>query len=141
MTASSAASSTAPPRVLIVDDEPVARAVIGTRVSSIGAVVTEAEDGATAMQCLLNNDFNAAIIDLEMPNINGFELISCIRGHPKLKHLSVIVLSGRDDPESVRTALQAGATSYLMKPLNWAAFGAHIRSCIGVRDTAAGTKA
>ena len=130
-------SIAAPPRVLVVDDEPVTRAVVGTRISSLGATVTEADNGGTALQYLLNDNFNAAIIDLEMPNLNGFELISCIRGHPKLKHLAVIVLSGRDDPGSIKDALQAGATSYIKKPLNWTAFGEHIRSCIGLRNVEA----
>ena len=112
------------PRVLVVDDEPIARMSIVMRLSSIGATVVEAEDGASALKELLQQPFDAAMI----------ELIGCIRGHPNLKHLAVIVLSGRDDPTSIRNALQAGATSYLLKPLNWTAFGEHIRSCIGLRE-------
>ena len=122
------------PRVLVVDDEPIARMSIVMRFSSIGATVVEAEDGASALKELLQQPFDAAMIDLEMPGLDGFELIGCIRGHPNLKHLAVIVLSGRDDPTSIRNALQAGATSYLLKPLNWTAFGEHIRSCIGLRE-------
>ena len=71
-----------------------------------------------------------------MPGLDGFELIGRIRGHPQLKHLAVVVLSGREDATAIRNALQAGATSYLLKPFNWAAFSEHIRSCIGLRERA-----
>ena len=127
-------SSAAVPHVLVVDDEPVERTVVSVRVAALGATVEEADDGATALRALLDGDFSAAIIDLEMPGLDGFELIGCIRGHPKLRHMPIIVLSGREDVRSVQNALQAGATSYLIKPLNWLAFGDHIRSTLGLME-------
>lgn len=136
MASTSTETANGPPRVLVVDDEPVARTVVGARIASLGAQVVEAGDGASALQKLLKEPFDAAIIDLEMPGLDGFELIGCIRGHPQLKHLAVVVLSGREDATAIRNALQAGATSYLLKPLNWAAFSEHIRSCIGLRERA-----
>ncbi len=121
------------PRVLIAEDEPFSRKVACGRIAALGATVVEAEDGAAALTLLLQEPFDAAIIDLEMPKLDGFQLLGCIRGHPKLRHLPIIVLSGREDGTSIRRALAAGATSYLQKPLNWTAFGEHIRSVLSLR--------
>jgi CheY-like chemotaxis protein len=121
------------PVVLLVDDEPVTRAVVSLRIASLGARVIEADDGASGLDCLLKTTVNAAIIDLEMPGLDGFALLGCIRGHPRLSHLPVIVLSGKEDPQSMQDALRAGATSYLLKPLNWTAFSGHIAAVLGVQ--------
>lgn len=124
------------PRVLVVDDEPLSRTVVAMRIASLGADVIEADSGGHALELLLTEPFDAAILDLEMPGVDGYELLGCIRGHPRLRHMTVIVLSGHDDRQSIQKALQAGATSYLLKPLNWTAFGEHIRFALGLRTEA-----
>jgi CheY-like chemotaxis protein len=68
-----------------------------------------------------------AIVDLEMPNFDGLDLIKSVRGNPMLKHIPIIVLTGNESREALDGALAAGATSFLLKPLNWSAFGEHIR--------------
>jgi diguanylate cyclase (GGDEF)-like protein len=61
-----------------------------------------------------------------MPKFGGLDLIKSIRGHPKLKRIPIIVVTGNESREALESALAAGATSYLLKPLNWRAFGEHI---------------
>lgn len=124
------------PRVLIVDDEPLSRTVVAMRIASLGADVIEADGGSRALELLLTEPYDAAILDLEMPGVDGYELLGCIRGHPRLRHMTLLVLSGQDDRISIQKALQAGATSYLLKPLNWTAFGEHIRFALGLRSEA-----
>src|SRR5205814_2078537 len=60
-------------------------------------------------------------------NYNGVELIKDMRGHPALKHIPIIVLTANESRGGLENALTAGATSFLLKPLNWSAFGEHIR--------------
>ena len=91
------------------------------------ADVVDAEDGYDALAHMQSHVFDLAIVDLEMPNFNGFELIKSVRGHPTLKHIPIIVLTGNESRSALESALTAGATSYLLKPLNWRAFGEHIR--------------
>lgn len=112
--------------VLVIDDDAFSRRVVASRIERLDAVVTEAEDGMTAFRLLHGQRFDLVILDLEMPNMNGYELLGCIRGAPSLKHLPVIVLTAKEDRTSLERALVSGATSYLVKPLNWTAFGAHI---------------
>jgi CheY-like chemotaxis protein len=114
------------PRVLIVDDDPFARVVVSKRIEQLGAAVVVAADGMEALDALKSGTFDLAVVDLEMPRLDGYELLGCIRGLPNLKHLPVIVLTGRDDRASLEKALTCGATSFLIKPLNWLAFSAHI---------------
>ena len=114
------------PRVLIVDDDPFARVVVSKRIEQLGAAVVVAADGLEALDALRSGTFDLAVVDLEMPRLDGYELLGCIRGLPNLKHLPVIVLTGRDDRASLEKALTCGATSFLIKPLNWLAFSAHI---------------
>jgi diguanylate cyclase (GGDEF)-like protein len=114
------------PSVLIVDDDAFSRAVVSKRIAMLADVV-DAEDGFDALAHMQSTVFDLAIVDLEMPNFNGFELIKSVRGHPMLKHIPIIVLTGNETRGALESALTAGATSYLLKPLNWRAFGEHIR--------------
>ena len=113
-------------RVLIVDDDAFSRTAVAKKVQQLRATTLEAEDGLQAFALLRKEPVDLAIIDLEMPVMNGHELLSCIRGAPKTKHLPVIVLTAADDRASLERALQCGATSLMIKPLNWAAFSSHI---------------
>lgn len=114
------------PSVLVVDDDAFARAVVSRRVAKLSDVV-EAEDGLDALAHLQKTDFDLAIVDLEMPNFNGLDLIRSVRAHPTLKHIPIIVLTGNESRAAIESALSAGATSFLLKPLDWGAFGEHIR--------------
>ena len=114
------------PSVLVVDDDAFSRAVVTRRVAKLSDVV-EAEDGLGALAHLKAAEFDLAIVDLEMPNFNGLELIKSVRAHPTLKHIPIIVLTGNESRAAIESALSAGATSFLLKPLDWSAFGEHIR--------------
>lgn len=130
-----------PLRVLIVDDEPITRSLVAKKVALLNVETCEAEDGAAAWQVLHDQDIHLAIIDLEMPHLDGFELLQCMRGHPRTRHIPAIVLTWREDKKSIERALSAGATSFLAKPLNWTLFGDHIRHVMGVARMAEAARA
>jgi CheY-like chemotaxis protein len=114
------------PSVLVADDDALCRRAVGIKIRNLHATVTEAEDGLQAFELLKTRSFDLAIVDLEMPKLNGCALISCVRGFPDTKKIPIVVLTARSDREAIEQALISGATSFLIKPLNWAAFGAHI---------------
>jgi diguanylate cyclase (GGDEF)-like protein len=115
------------PKVLVVDDDAFSRTVVAKKLAKL-ADVMEADDGRTAMAHLSTlGAVDLAIVDLEMPNINGVELIRNIRAHSAFKHIPIIVLTANETRGGLESALMAGATSFLLKPLNWEAFGEHIR--------------
>jgi diguanylate cyclase (GGDEF)-like protein len=113
------------PSVLVVDDDAFSRTVVSRKVAKLADVI-EAEDGLEALSRLQTAVFDLAIVDLEMPNFNGLDLIKCVRAHPTLKHIPILVLTGSESRSALEGALTAGATSFLLKPLNWSTFGEHI---------------
>jgi CheY-like chemotaxis protein len=133
-------------RVLIVDDDQLSRRLVAAKITLLGGEVREATDGLEAFALLRAEAADLLILDLEMPRANGYDLLGCIRATPAWKHLPVVVLTGRDDRASLERALAAGATSFLVKPLNWIAFGEHIKHLLAVASmirngtAAAGTR-
>jgi CheY-like chemotaxis protein len=120
------------PRVLVVDDDPLSRKLVARRLEILSAEILEASEGAEAFKLLNDNLVDLLLLDLEMPGMDGYDLLGCVRAVQALKHLPIVVLTGRDDRASLERALSAGATSYLLKPLNWTAFGSHIAHLLAV---------
>ena len=113
-------------RALVADDDPVLRSLVVANLEGRADEVTEAGDGLVAWDLLLSRPFELALIDLSMPNLDGFMLIQCMRGHPRTKHMPIIVITSHNDQASIERAFKAGASSFLTKPLNWALFGHHV---------------
>jgi CheY-like chemotaxis protein len=113
-------------RVLVVDDDSITRLLLSKKLQQMGHHVVQADDGIKAFAILRSEPIDFAIVDLEMPIMDGYELLGCIRGLPRLKHLPVFVITGVQEPGSIRRALQSGATSILFKPIAWNVFDEHI---------------
>ena len=126
------ASEKKKPTVLVVDDEAITRSIVSARVRAIGTNALEAEDGLHALELLRETQFDLAIVDLDMPKMNGIELIMSIRHELKLRNLPIVVLTGNEIKASLDAALCAGATSFLQKPLNWSCFGPHLRHLLRI---------
>jgi DNA-binding response OmpR family regulator len=74
--------------------------------------------------------YDAVLLDIEMPRLDGFSLLAKIRADDDLRHLPVIMLTGHDDIASIDQAYQAGANSFAAKPVNWRQLSYHIRYVI-----------
>lgn len=123
-------------RVLVVDDDPITRSLIAAQLTKLACEVIEAEDGRQAWGRLTEETFDLAIVDLNMPNMNGFELIQCVRGFPRTRHLPVVVVTSHGDGNSIANALSAGATSFMTKPLAWGTFRPHIEFLLRLTNEA-----
>ncbi len=106
-------------RVLVVDDDPILREFAISHLTSPSMEVCVAEDGLIAMEALRKCDYDVALVDLDMPNLNGFELMEAMARDPRLMGVPVVVITGRDDMEAIDLAFAAGATSFVVKPINW----------------------
>lgn len=103
-------------KVLIIDDSRSARRFAHEILSNEGFVVTEAEDGAHAVQLLEQNPvFDIILCDWIMPNLNGIEFLETVRDR-KLTSTPIIMMTTQDSPEDIAQAINAGATEYVMKP-------------------------
>jgi len=106
-------------RLLVVDDDPILREFAAANLATPKVEVEVASDGDEAWHRLAKGNFDIALIDLDMPVMDGFELIGLVRADERLKHLPLVIATGREDMDAVDRAYAAGATSFVVKPLNW----------------------
>jgi CheY-like chemotaxis protein len=102
-------------RVLLVDDSLVTREMERRLLEDAGFEVAAAVDAAEALSRLGEQTFDCVVTDIEMPDMDGFELTSQLRRMEHFAHLPIVVVSTRDRPEDRLRGLQAGADAYLTK--------------------------
>jgi len=103
------------PHILIVDDSPTVREMERRLLVRAGYTVTTAQNGQEAWNLLRLNDYDLLISDVDMPQMNGIELVTKVRGSSRLAGMPVIILSYKDREEDRRRGLDAGADFYLTK--------------------------
>lgn len=101
------------PRVLVVDDSPLVRGLVASLLSGIGFEVEEAPDGSDALDTLARDDVHLVISDIEMPKMNGFDLLRRVRA--QWPQLPVVMLTTRGSSEDRRLASSLGANAYVVK--------------------------
>lgn len=106
-------------RILFVDDDPILREFAAVNLATEHASVETAADGAEALAAIQARAPDIVLLDLEMPNLDGFGVLTALRAAPEHRELPVIVVTGREDVDAVDRAFAAGATSFVVKPLNW----------------------
>ena len=106
-------------RVLFVDDDPILREFAQVNLTSPTTRVDVASNGAEALERLRSQAYDIVLMDLEMPGLDGFGALAQIRADPALAQTAVIVQTGREDVEAIDRCFRLGATSFVMKPLNW----------------------
>lgn len=121
-------NGTAPLRLLIVDDEPAIRRFLRTSLAAQGYHVLEAEDGASALDKSRSNPIDVLVLDLGLPDIDGFTVIRRLREQGSA--LPIIVLSSRTDEAGKVQALDLGADDYVTKPFGVDELLARIRAAL-----------
>ncbi|HEX2960358.1 MAG: response regulator [Bacteroidota bacterium] len=104
--------------ILIADDSPTIRKFVSFSLTMHGFEVVSACDGMEAMEKLPAHKIDLVITDLNMPNLDGFELIKTIRGNEEYKDIPIIILSSLSGSEDVEKGMSYGASSYLVKPFD-----------------------
>lgn len=114
-------------RILFVDDDPILCEFAQVNLASPTARIDIAKDGEDALRQLAVGDYDVVLLDLEMPIMDGFTVLSHLRADPRTEHLDVIVQTGREDVAAIDQAFRLGATSFVTKPLNWRLLAYQIR--------------
>ena len=104
---------------MFVDDDPILREFAQVNLTSPTTRVDVASNGAEALERLRSQAYDIVLMDLEMPGLDGFGALAQIRADPALAQTAVIVQTGREDVEAIDRCFRLGATSFVMKPLNW----------------------
>ncbi len=113
--------------ILVADDDPVLLELARSSLSSAGYRVSCAKNGIEAVALLNSREFDLLISDLDMPELDGFGLLQRVRNGDKTRHIPVVVVTTHDEYEPIERAFALGATSFMIKPLNWTQFGHHVR--------------
>jgi two-component system, cell cycle response regulator len=122
--------TSAPASILVVDDDPINRMLLTRDLERQGHRVATAEDGVRALEALRAEPFDIVLLDVLMPELDGYETLAQIERDEKLRHVPVIMVSALEDIDSVVRCIEMGAADYLPKPFDPVLLGARINGCL-----------
>lgn len=113
--------------ILVVDDEAAIRELIQEVLAMEGHTCDQAENGSLALDCLKAKKYDLMIIDRNMPKMTGIQALQILRGLPAFKEFKVIMCTSASVTREVDEAFEAGATDYILKPINLAMLAGKVR--------------
>src|SRR4030042_6770447 len=116
--------------VLVVDDNENNRELLTRRLKARGHSIITVENGKQALEIVRQQTFDLMLLDIMMPEMNGFQVLEILKKDADLRHLPVIVISGLDDMDSVAKCIELGAEGYLIKPFNATLLKARIHASL-----------
>ena len=105
-------------RILVVDDSTTMRQMVSFTLADAGHEVTEAADGAAAVKAANARRFDLVITDVNMPGMNGIDLVRTLRALPDFKFIPILVLTTEAGQEMKQRGREAGATGWIVKPFS-----------------------
>ena len=123
--------------VLVVDDSPTIRRMVRASLQSLpGLTFREAGSGLEAIETLVVAPADLIVLDLNMPDMHGLDVLRFVRARESFRTLPIVVLTTRGDEASRQSALEAGATLFLTKPFSPAALASDVRTLLGSKRSA-----
>lgn len=120
-------------RILIVDDSPTIRRMVRVSLDGLpGLTFREAGTGLEAIESLVISPADLIVLDLNMPDMHGLDVLKFVRAQEAFKTLPIIVLTTRGDEVSRQASLAAGATLFLTKPFSPHALARDARALLGI---------
>ena len=104
--------------LLVVDDNRVNRLLLGRALEQLGHAVTFAENGREALEILRQRRVDLVLLDIEMPEMNGYQVLEALAADPHFRDLPVVMMSSVEEVDSVARCIEMGAEDYLFKPVN-----------------------
>jgi sigma-B regulation protein RsbU (phosphoserine phosphatase) len=117
-------------RILIVDHEELSREILAKNIKREGYAVDFEENGEKALALLAGGKFDLALWELQLPDLNGLEMLNRVRKDPRIQHIPIVLLSESQDWDMLIRCIEAGADDYLPKPFNPALLKARISASI-----------
>ncbi len=121
---------TNPARILIVEDIESSRNMLNERVTALGHISILAENGLSALAKIREQPPDLILLDIMMPEMDGYEVLSHLKDSASWSHIPVIMISAIDDMKSIIRCIEKGADDYLTKPFNPVLLKARIGSCL-----------
>jgi DNA-binding response OmpR family regulator len=127
------------PRVLVVDDDPEIVDAVGEALQDDGFLVETATDGAAALKRVLEAPPDLIVLDVRMPNLNGWEFCEIVRRQSHTRDVPVLFLTACSEVRDQITAMQVGGSDHLAKPFRLAALRDKVRSLTRESKTQGGS--
>jgi len=118
------------PNLLVVDDDETNRKILSGRLEAEGYKVFVAENGRRALEMIETQPFDLVLLDILMPEMDGYQVLQYLKSRQTLHNIPVIVLSALDEIESAVRCIEMGAEDYLTKPFNPVLLRARIGACL-----------
>jgi two-component system OmpR family response regulator len=106
------------PRIFIAEDDEAILDLLVTRLRIAGYRTAQEKDGLRALEAIRRAPPNACVLDVNMPRLNGFQVLRHMKADPLTAHVPVLILTARRAPDDIKTAIRLGATDYLSKPFS-----------------------
>ena len=120
--------------ILLVDDDRQTRLKLTRILEAQGHTVNAAESGQTALKTLAGELFDVILLDILMPEMDGFEVLQTLKADTRLSNIPVIVISAVEDTQSEEKCMQLGAQAYLSKPVDADLLNSRVVECLGQDD-------
>jgi two-component system chemotaxis response regulator CheY len=104
-------------KVLIVDDSATIRQQVADALEGAGFIVLTAVDGIAGLECIEQHDFAVAIVDVNMPRLNGLEMLEALRNNPRFASVPVLILTTEVQRSLIDRAKRSGARGWIVKPV------------------------
>lgn len=122
--------STRASSLLAVDDNSMNRIMLSRYITKLGYQATLAENGRQALDKLQGEPFDLVLLDVEMPEMDGYQVLEHLKADPRLRDIPVIMISAVEELESVVKCIELGAQDYLPKPFNQVLLRARLTACL-----------
>jgi two-component system phosphate regulon response regulator PhoB len=120
-------------KILVVDDNALCRMVVSGLLKDAGHEVTTAGDGEEGLAAFRDRQFDAVLLDVQMPRLDGLALCRILKGRPETRNVPIVMLSGLATAESRSECLAAGADDFLSKPAASGELLARLNSALNSR--------
>jgi len=125
---------TRPVKILLVDDEPDLVCTVEYRLQFANYEVVTATNGHEGLQRAVEEKPDLILLDTNMPGMNGHEMLDHLRADPALKHIPVIMLTARAEPQDIAAASARGVSNYITKPFDFAHVIEEIQKVLGTQE-------
>jgi len=125
-----------PPVVMVVDDDVSVRLIIRSTLELANYAVAEADNGRLALELYEQVQPDIVLLDIIMPEMDGFEVCKALRASPSGQHTPIFIMTGLDDTESIEQAYEVGATDFLTKPINFPLLSYRVNYALRAKRTA-----
>ena len=117
--------------LLVVDDNSMNRIMLSRYITKLGYQATLVENGRQALEKLQAEQFDLVLLDVQMPEMDGYQVLEQLKADPRLGDIPVLMISAVEELESVVKCIELGAQDYLPKPFNPVLLRARLTACLG----------